>query len=194
MASEQGIPSKARRALWISMASIYGRAWVDVFGDSEGTAARAWARGLAGLTSEQVANGIVACTVAADPMPPTLPEFRARCLGVLSFAEVRHELRGEGQRSLFALTVWQLLDRDAYAKARARAALRLLREAYDLARARVMRGEPARPTPAPALALVHDREASSWQPPTPERRERVLQAARAAAGIDTDHKAERNHG
>lgn len=194
MASEQMIDGRARRALWISLAAIYGRAWLDVFGDSEGTAARAWARGLAGLTEEQVAEGIMACTVSADPTPPTLPEFRARCLGVLSFPDVRHELRGESQRSLFTHTVWQLLDRDAYAKARGRTARRLLREAYDLARARAMRGVHQAPTPPPVLALVRESRSTSWHPPSPDRRERVVQEARAAAGIESDQGAGSIHG
>src|SRR5690606_24389157 len=79
----------AVRTLWTRMAEIYGHRFTSPFGDSESHAARTWAKGLAGVTPQQLANGLEACIVSADPWPPTLPEFRARCLAIPSFAAVK---------------------------------------------------------------------------------------------------------
>ena len=43
--------------------------------------ARTWVSGLAGITGEQIAVGLMACCDMSDSWPPTLPGFRAACLG-----------------------------------------------------------------------------------------------------------------
>jgi len=44
----------------------------------EETAVAEWADGLAGITAEQIKRGL---DTWDDPWPPSLPEFRAACLG-----------------------------------------------------------------------------------------------------------------
>ncbi|WP_156900009.1 hypothetical protein [Luteimonas mephitis] len=174
----------ARRAVWVSMAEIYGRHWTDTFGDSESGAASTWARGLADLTPEQLSAGVQASVLAVDTLPPTLGEFRARCLGILTLPEVRHELRAGAPRSIFTYMVWQCLDRDAYARARGRHAARLLQDAYSVARALCMRGKPVGQVSESAgcPAIAHDQQ-QTWAPPPPAQRAAVLARARTEAGL-----------
>lgn len=180
MGSSSNLDTRARRALWVSMAAIYGQPWLDSYGDSEGTGARAWSRGLAGLTAQQVAAGVDACAVSADPSPPTLPEFRARCLGVLSLAEVENELRGTTPRSYFTCLVLQLLDRDAHQRAKPTRRAQLLRHAYDQARSHCMRAPRALAQQAPAIA--HEKPAR-WVAPTPDHRAATLASVRSEIGF-----------
>ncbi|WP_353086545.1 hypothetical protein [Stenotrophomonas sp.] len=134
------------------MAEIYGPKWTAGYGDNPNTgAALTWAKGLAGLTGEQLAAGIGGCITCADPWPPTLPEFRLRCLGVPAFAAVRADA---GKRDGFTRLVWQYLDGHRYRLASSDMADRLLREAYDQAREHVMRGG-ALPE-APAAEIEHE--------------------------------------
>ncbi|WP_372380279.1 hypothetical protein [Xanthomonas sp. NCPPB 1062] len=149
------------------MAEIYGTRWTSGFGADPSTGAGStWAKGLAGVTAQQLGAGLTACIAAADPWPPTLPEFRARCLGVPSLAQVSNELRGGGERSGFTVLVGLKLDGYRYRGASASDADRMVREAYELAREHVMRGgevpEPATTAlPPPAKAPeVADRESA----------------------------------
>lgn len=132
---------------------MYAHRWTSPHGESPDlptSSAGTWAKGLAGMTGEQLAAGLKACIVRADPWPPTLPEFRALCLGIPGLSEVRRELATpDAPRSGFAVLVWSLLDSYAYRRAEGRAAERLLGEAYDEARERVMRGEPVPPPYVP---------------------------------------------
>ena len=132
------------------MAEIYGGRWTGSYGDNpnEG-AALTWAKGLAGLTGEHLASGINACITCADPWPPTLPEFRLRCLGVPAFAAVRADA---GKQDGFTRLVWQYLDGHRYRMASSDMADRLLREAYDQAREHVMRGGALPEAPVPRLS------------------------------------------
>lgn len=134
------------------MAEVYGARWTSGYGDNPNAgAALTWAKGLAGLNGEQLAAGIGACITCADPWPPTLPEFRLRCLGVPAFAAVRADTaRQDG----FTRLVWQYLDGHRYRLASSDMADRLLREAYDQAREHVMRGG-ALPAP-PAGEIEHE--------------------------------------
>ncbi|ASK92654.1 hypothetical protein TB9_17685 [Xanthomonas perforans] len=149
------------------MAEIYGTRWTSGFGADPSTGAGStWAKGLAGVTAQQLGAGLTACIAAADPWPPTLPEFRARCLGVPSLAQVANELRGGGDRSGFTVLVGMKLDGYRYRGASASDADRMVREAYELARDHVMRGgevlEPAATAlPPPAkVPEVADRDAA----------------------------------
>jgi len=128
------------------MAEVYGSRWTSSYGDNpnEG-AALTWAKGLAGLSGEQLAAGITACITCADPWPPSLPEFRMRCVGVPSLAAVRLDAR---KLDGFTRLVWQHLDGHRYSMASSDNADRLLREAYDLAKEHVMRGGSLPPEPA----------------------------------------------
>lgn len=74
---------------------------------------------------------------SADPWPPTLPEFRARCLGIPNVASVRLD---STKVEPFTLLVWQYLNTYRYRMVSADQADRMLKEAYELAREHVMRG------------------------------------------------------
>jgi len=127
------------------MAEIYGHRWSSAYGDDPaGSAATTWAKGLAGLAPQQVADGIGSSIACADPWPPTLPEFRLRCLGIPTFAAVRADVaRQDG----FSRLVWQYLDGHRYRLASSDKADKLLGEAYEQAKEFVMRGGqlPAEP-------------------------------------------------
>lgn len=157
------LSSTVTRTLWVRMAEIYGPKWTAGYGDNPNTgAALTWAKGLAGLTGEQLAAGIGGCITCADPWPPTLPEFRLRCLGVPAFAAVRADA---GKRDGFTRLVWQYLDGHRYRMASAYDGDRLLREAYDQAREHVMRGGTL--PGAPAAEIVH--EARKQESASPEQ-------------------------
>lgn len=126
------------RVLWLRMAEIYGQKWTRDYGDNpDDGAGQTWAKGLAGVTPPQMARGLSACIASSDPWPPTLPEFRAKCLGIPSFASVRLDAAKE---SPFTILVWQHLDGYRYKQASSDSGDRLLREAYELAREFVMLG------------------------------------------------------
>lgn len=62
------------------MASIYGHKWTSSFGDEDKN--ETWGRGLAGITPQQLADGLETCVTQNFDWPPSLPEFRGLCLGV----------------------------------------------------------------------------------------------------------------
>lgn len=120
------------------MAAIYGHRWTSSYGDDPaGMVGDTWAAGLVGLSGAQLAKGLEACITSSDPWPPSLPDFRARCVGVPPLASVRLDT---DKASPFTRLVWQNLDSYRYRQAPADQADRLLREAYELAREHVMRG------------------------------------------------------
>lgn len=139
----------ALRTLWLRMAEIYGHRWTAAYGDDpDQGAGGTWAKGLAGLTAQQLGAGLANCIASADPWPPTLPEFRARCIGIPALAAVRLDVQ---KATPFARLVWQYLDGHRYRQSSADHADRLLREAYDLAREHVMRGGELPDAPAGVL-------------------------------------------
>jgi len=160
------------------MAEIYGHRWTSAYGDNpnEG-AALTWAKGLGGILPRQLADGLRNCLASADPWPPTLPEFRAMCLNVPTLAQVRLELRG-GERSPFTRAVWANLDGYRWRQSSADAADRMLRDAYDLTREQVMRGQPL---PEPSEAI--EQEKREPKPASPEFRAAVFDGIAAALGI-----------
>lgn len=134
------------------MAQIYGTKWTSSYGDdpSKG-AAQTWAKGLAGLSGEQLARGLSSCITCAEPWPPTLPEFRMHCVGIPALASVRADI---GKQDGFTRLVWQYLDGYRYRLASAELGDRLLREAYEQAKEVVMRGGEL--PPAPAGEIEHE--------------------------------------
>lgn len=120
------------------MNATYLHKWSSAMGDNpRGTAGMVWATELAGFTREQIDAGLSVCRNSADPWPPTLPEFKAACLGIPPFAAVRLDAQ---RVEPFTRLVWQHLDGHRYRSSPADRADRLLREAYELAREHVMRG------------------------------------------------------
>jgi hypothetical protein len=153
------------------MAEIYGHRWTSAYGDNpnEG-AALTWAKGLGGLQSRQVADGLRACLASADPWPPTLPEFRAMCLSVPTLAQVRMEIRG-GEHSQFTRAVWANVDGYRFKQSSSEASDKMLREAYELTREQVMRGEPL---PDPSIPVTHEKP--EFKPASEEARRAAREA------------------
>ncbi len=165
-------PAMWLRRLWERMVAVFGHAWAGTHGltphDKTGAlsiSGDTWARAMAGMSGQQIAAGIEACIAEGAEFPPNLPRFRAMCLGVPSLAAVRSELR-HGKPSPFARATWIELDTFRYKQASAEQADRLLRDAYELVRDRVMRGE-ALPVP-PSAVIPH--EIRKPTPATPEQR------------------------
>lgn len=68
------------------MVQIYGHRWLSAYGDvsKEGVmteTAKIWQKALGGVTYEQIAKGLTKCLESGNSWPPSLPEFRALCLG-----------------------------------------------------------------------------------------------------------------
>lgn len=150
------------------MAEIFGHRWTSSYGDDAATGAgETWARGLGGLSSAQIGEGLERVLVSAEDWPPTLPEFRRLCLGIPSLAAVSRALcRHEGERSGFDRLVWAMLDSYAFARADQQRAERMLRDAYVLAREHVMAGGEV---PGPVQYL----EQAAQERPTPASPETV---------------------
>ena len=136
------------------MVELYGHRWISVHGEgaTDGSA-ETWAKGLAGLAPEQIATGVEACIAAGASWPPTLPEFRAMCLGIPSFGAIDAEILTlkDAQRSDFARLVWSFIDGYQHRHVRAEEAKRMRRDAYEQACDHVMRGGALPPRPAAAV-------------------------------------------
>lgn len=161
------------------MAEIYGHRWTSAYGDNpnEG-AAQTWAKGLGGILPRQLAAGLRNCLASADPWPPTLPEFRAMCLSIPTLALVRLELRS-GEHGQFTRAVWANLDGYRFRQSSSDAADRMLRDAYDLTREQVMRGQPL---PEQSEAIAHEKP--EFKPASPEVAAAAQAAIAASLGID----------
>jgi hypothetical protein len=136
----------ALRRLWARMASIYGHKWTSAYGEACEDATGlltipgdTWARGLTGISEQQIASGLNVALLSAEGWPPSLPEFRAMCFGVPSLGQVRHEIMNK-QRTAFTAQVWQYLDSYAFAHADSERSGRMLSDAYELAKSHVMSG------------------------------------------------------
>lgn len=142
--------------LWAAMLATYGHRWASAYGQNpNGVAAATWAAALAGFTPAQIADGMRACLTFGDGWPPTLPEFRALCLGIPALSTVRAELtRDAAERSPFTRMAWAMVDSHRYRQASAETAERMLRDAYELARERRMAGELL--PDEPVAAIVDD--------------------------------------
>lgn len=159
------------------MTATYPGRWAPTMGDSpqhaDGSltvAGDTWARGLAGLNGAQLARGLEACLAASSGWPPTLPEFRAKALGIPTFSEVAADLvRNKGaQRMPFTVAVWRRVDEFSYRHAPELVAEKLLNRAYQDVFDATMRGEPL-PEPLPEVTRQE-----------PEPKPRTREAARAA--------------
>lgn len=152
-----------RTTLWAElcarMAARYGHRWTSQYlGDEspEGQAAAElamaeWTSTLAGVDATQMLAGLAADVRRGDAWPPSSTEFRAMCLGIPTFAELRYEtLHPEMPRTPFGMQWWQYVDPFALRQASASDADRMRREAYELTRQFVLAGNTL-PTVPPAL-------------------------------------------
>jgi hypothetical protein len=166
----------AMRRFWARMVAIYGHKWASAYGDAceadDGkltVAGDTWQRGLTGVTEYQIADGLESCLTSADPWPPTLPAFRALCLGIPGLTAVLREINaylrrgapGDLDPTPFVRLVWMHLDTYRLRHADVDKGDRLIRAAYDVAREAVMRGEPL---PEPPVAAI---EAAKPEKPKP---------------------------
>ncbi|HET6631542.1 MAG TPA: hypothetical protein VFG73_02385 [Rhodanobacteraceae bacterium] len=164
------------RDLWLRMNGQFGHRWASGFGaapdNDDGTltlTARVWAHGLAGITPRQLGFGLRATLASPDTWPPTLPEFRARCLGIPSIAAAKAALRdptnAPPRAARFSRLMWQHADSYRLRQASAELADRMLREAYELAAEAVLRGTPLPPL-SPALSAPTPPPANPAKPET----------------------------
>lgn len=109
-----------------------------------------WERGLGGLTPTQLRHGIHVCATAGEDWPPSLPAFRAMCLGIPTLAAVRAALSTVAPESIepFVALVWRHLDGHRLRHATADKSDRMIADAYELSRDAVLRGEPLPQRPA----------------------------------------------
>lgn len=141
--------------IWERMLAIYGDGWALRYGDeAKGIAAETWKHGLADLSGEQLAEGFRALIRSGKGFPPTLPEFRALCMGVPAFAVAVSEMRpGNPSPSPFARLMWRFMDPYAYRQASADRARDMARDAFEAAKTFLLAGGEL---PEPSLALAKD--------------------------------------
>lgn len=171
------LPSRRTlRRLWPKMAAIYGHRWTASFGEAVENdageltvAGETWQKGLAGLCRAQLTAGVNAALFSANPWPPTLPEFRALCLGIPPLAAVRAllarpDLQPKADRPFFRL-VWRFIDARRLAEADGQWADRIVADAYDLARRyRMALGElPEEPVAAVGFERKRERPTRASQ-------------------------------
>ena len=137
------------RRIWQRMAEIYGHRWTSAYGEEAGAAAQTWAKGLSGLSIDQIARGIDSCILAADGWPPTLPEFRALCLGIPTLAAAKLAINDAS--NAFSRLMWMRMDKFQMRTAPQDRADAIITGAYELAREHIMRGGAY---PAPPEALI----------------------------------------
>lgn len=158
-------PPAVMRRLWQRMSEIFGPRWTSAFGeDAGGGAGQTWAKGLAGLTVDQVAAGVEAVIVAGQDWPPMLPVFRAMCLGIPPVETILDYFRktaGRRDPSGFERLVWSYVDGWTFARARSADADAMIRAAYGQAREFVLRGGQLPPDPIATL------EQAEPEPPKP---------------------------
>lgn len=159
--------TRALAELWVSMASMFGNRWASQYGSApQGVDLLVWGEAIKGLTPAQVREGIGHVLALGEDWPPPAPAFRRLCLGVPSLAQVRLELRpGAPEVSAFTREVWRVLDSHLYRHAEQHVANAMLREAYELALAAVMRGVKL---PEVMAAVAAEQVAKRRKPAAPE--------------------------
>lgn len=73
-------------ALWQMMSSMYGHRWTSAYG-SEVDPDRVWQATLADVSPEQIKYGMRELARNGDDWPPSAPEFRKLCLGIVNNGE-----------------------------------------------------------------------------------------------------------
>lgn len=81
-ASFGSLPAAWMERLQSKMTAIYGHRFTSLFpdGDSMSEWRDTWGRALAGLSGEQIAQGLAKLATGTDGWPPTSGEFRALCV------------------------------------------------------------------------------------------------------------------
>ena len=117
---------------------------------------RLWSRELAGLTMQQIKQGLDQAIKAE--WPPTLGAFNAACRGVMPMADVRIDIhRPAGKQARFTMLVLRYLDFYRYRRVDAWNQDKLLTRAWESARAHVMGGGGMPEYTPPARQVTHSR-------------------------------------
>lgn len=180
------LPERLIDQLWVRMGLMFGHAWASQYGDrADGVAGDTWASALAGLNSEQLANGLREVVVLGDKFPPSAPMFRALCLGIPTLATVKQQLlKRDAEHTPFARLVASKIDWFRFTRSDADTSDRMLREAYEAGREHVMRGGDM--PESPAALIEHERNTEAPKPADPAKVREFMTRIEAALGRDPD--------
>ena len=169
--------------LWMRMTEIYGLRFTSSYGASP---SETWAKGLAGMTGQQIAIGLSRCISGDHAWPPTLPEFKALCmprpedLGIPPLEDAWREAVGIACQTISRERCSHAVVWHAYCEAgpighmQEDKGRKVFEHAYRQAVAMALRGEPLQPIPK---ALPRPAPAASEA--TPEQRQQAMAEAMA---------------
>lgn len=165
------------------MTGIFGHRFLTNYGhDPRSVVADTWARTLADITPIQLGIGLQACAQGSDGWPPTLPDFRALCLGIPTFAAVKIDIGHDApDRHPFTRLVWTHIDAFNFGQANQRDAERMLRDGYDHARELVMNGRAS--LNFEPLEVIAAPRSDPIKPATPEVVANVFDEIGATLGV-----------
>lgn len=170
------LPIARVRQLWLRMTEIYGHKWTSAYGeDAESGAGETWAVGLCGIWPRDINTGLSAAIVSTDPWPPSLPMFRAMCLGIPSLAAVKVAIHAKAKPTGFMRQVWAKLDGYRMRTEATFEVDRMIREAYEMAREHVMQGRELPPEPVAEIEQVKE----TPRPANPEVAKRYMEEIEA---------------
>lgn len=166
-----------------AMVSSFGSKWTTTHGDNfAATSGQFWALELAGLTERHIQRGI-AVTVRSD-WPPTLAEFRAACLGVISLAAVELQRAGPPvDQQPFTVLVNRHIDTTEIRMADPQRRDRIVARAYAMAREHVLAGG-ALPAYTPASQQLTVEDERPAPPPIMVTAAEAIAQARKMLGLD----------
>lgn len=171
------------RRLWLRMTEIYGHKWTSAYGEDAGSGAGVtWAKGLAGLGPQDIADGVEAALISSDEWPPTLPKFRAMCFGIPTLGATQLWFSKNTTDSQWCRLIASYLDMRRLRESPWDKADKMVKTAYELAVAHVMAGgelpeeRVALPAPEPAKSPEYtDSELSSIREKAAEARRRCAE-------------------
>lgn len=140
--------------LFTRLAAIYGPLWSAHYaGDMGRLAVAEWTDALADLADAHLAAGIAACRESPDHYPPSLGEFRGRCLGLGSDGEaVEAAMRGDRSHPIARRLIESVPSWDRNQVYSARELRRVYRDGLDAARRQAVAEAVANPPALPAAA------------------------------------------
>lgn len=176
------------------MASRYGHAWVSQYGPQpDGIAGAEWRSTLAGMDKEDIDWGFREDRARGAEWPPSSSAFRAMCLGVPSLAavldEVNDRLKYDPKEppTPFVRYMWRYVDAYRLKQADYKAADRLIKNAYELAKADVMDGVQL---PEPAAGTIDAPKDPKPVPASPETAMRHIDEIKRMLGGASEPEAE----
>lgn len=158
------LPPSALDLIAAVLTSSYGAKWTSTHGDNFAeTSGLAWAKELAGMDERHIERGLR--YTRNFEWPPTLVEFRAACLGVISLAAVELQRAGEPRlQHPFTVLVGRHISSSEWRMADPQRQERMLAKAYALAREHVLSGGKL-PSYTPAALQLTAEDESNAPPP-----------------------------